>query len=203
MAKVLIVYYSMYGNVYRMAQQVAEGVEETGGASATIMTVPELMPDEVFEKNEKAKRAKELQKDVPIAKVSDLVEHDAIIVGTPTRFGNMCAQMRNLWDQTGKMWLEGGLVNKPGACFCSTGSLHGGQETTIVATHLTMLHHGMVIVGVPYTVKELLTTTQGGTPYGPSHTAGPDNEWELSEEETVICRELGRRVAWLTVKLSG
>ena len=128
-------------------------------------------------------------------------QFDAIIVGSPTRFGNMCSQMRNFWDQTGKVWFSGALIGKPAGVFCSTASLHGGQETTLISMMLTLLHHGMLIVGVPYSVPELLTTAQGGTPYGPSHTAGAKGDQPLTEEEKVICRALGRRVAEVARKL--
>jgi NAD(P)H dehydrogenase (quinone) len=202
MAKVLVVYYSMYGNTYRMAQAVAEGVREVEGTEVEVKTVPELIPDEVIQSNEGMKAAKELQKDVPIASVEDLAAADAVIVGSPTRFGNMCAQMRNFWDHTSSLWLNGALIGKPAGVFCSTASLHGGQETTLISMMLTLLHQGMIIVGVPYSVPELITTTQGGTPYGPSHTAGPAGNQPLTAEETIICQALGRRVAEVAGKLS-
>lgn len=194
MVHVLILYYSMYGNVYRMAQAVAEGARDVEGAQVVIKTVPELIPEHVIQANEAMKSAKLLQKDVPIAKVDDLMAADAIILGSPTRFGNMCAQMRNFWDQTSRLWLNGSLIGKPAGVFCSTASIHGGQETTLISMMFTLLHHGMLIVGVPYSVPELITTVQGGTPYGPSHTAGPKGDMPLTKEETVICHALGRRV---------
>lgn len=202
MTKVLVLYYSMYGNVYRMAQAVAEGVSGIPGADAQIKTVPELIPEAVVQANDAIRAAKDLQKSVPLARVEDLAEADAIIVGTPTRFGNMCAQMRNFWDQTGPLWMKGALVGKPAGVFCSTASLHGGQETTLLSVMLTLLHHGMVLVGVPYTVPELLTTTQGGSPYGPGHTAGPKSDRPLIPDETAICKALGRRVAEIAAKLN-
>lgn len=201
MAKVLVLYYSMYGNVFRMAQAVAEGAREVEGAEVEIKTVPELIPDSVIQSNVGMKAAKELQKDVAIASVDELVNYDAILVGSPTRFGNMCAQMRNFWDQTSRLWLNGTLIGKPAGVFCSTASLHGGQETTLISMMLTLFHHGMILVGVPYSVPELITTTQGGTPYGPSHTAGPKGDMPLTEEETVICKALGKRVAEVAKKL--
>ncbi len=201
MPKVLILYYSMYGNVFRMAAAVAEGAREVEGVEVDIKTVPELIPDHVIQSNAAMKAVKELQKDVPIASVDELANYDAILVGTPTRFGNMCAQMRNFWDQTSRLWMQGALIGKPAGVFCSTASLHGGQETTIISTMLTLLHHGMILVGVPYSVPELITTTQGGTPYGPSHTAGPKGDMPLTEEETIICKALGKRVAEVAKKL--
>lgn len=203
MPKILILYYSMYGNVFRMAQTVAEGAREVEGAEVDVKTVPELIPDSVIQSNAGMKAAKELQKDVPIASVDELANYDAILVGSPTRFGNMCAQMRNFWDQTSRLWMNGTLIGKPAGVFCSTASLHGGQETTLISMMLTLFHHGMILVGVPYSVPELITTTQGGTPYGPSHTAGAKGDMPLTEEETAICKALGKRVAEVAKKLKG
>ncbi|MCS6860291.1 MAG: NAD(P)H:quinone oxidoreductase, partial [Abditibacteriales bacterium] len=149
MPRILVLYYSMYGNVFRMASAVAEGAKEVEGAEVDIKTVPELIPDHVVQSNPAMKAAKELQKDVPIATPEELANYDAILVGTPTRFGNMCAQMRNFWDQTSRLWMSGALIGKPAGVFCSTGSLHGGQETTLISTMLTLFHHGMILVGVP------------------------------------------------------
>lgn len=202
-AKVLVVYYSMYGNTYHMAKAVADGAREVEGAEVIVKTAPELVPDAAIQANAAMQAAKTLQKDVPVATVDDLTVADAILVGSPTRFGNMCAQMRNFWDRTSSLWMKGALIGKPAGVFCSTASLHGGQETTLVSMMLTLLHHGMVIVGVPYSVPELITTTQGGTPYGPSHTAGPKGELALTKDETVICKALGHRVAEVAKKLKG
>ncbi len=199
--KVLVLYYSMTGNVYRMAQLVAEGAREAG-AEVDVKTVPELMPKELIEGNETIKRAKEEQKGVPVAKPEELADYDGIIVGTPTRFGNMAAQMRNFWDQTGALWVKGALVGKPAGAFCSTTSMHGGQETTLVSMMLNFLHHGMIIVGVPYTVAELNNTDAGGTPYGPSHTSGHPPTRPVTEEEAAICRAMGRLVAEVAGKLA-
>lgn len=201
MAKVLVLYYSMYGNVYKMARAVAKGAGEVAGTQVVIKTVQELVGPEAIQASEPMKKAKELQKDIPIATPDDLTEADAIIVGSPTRFGNMCAQMRNFWDRTSKQWLSGSLIGKPAGVFCSAASLHGGQETTLISMMLTLLHHGMLIVGVPYSVPELISTTQGGTPYGPSHTAGPLGDKPLTSEEIVICEALGKRVAKVAAKL--
>jgi len=203
MVNVLVLYYSMYGNVYRMAQAVAEGAREVEGTDIAVKTVPELIPNEVIQSTPAIKAAKELQNNVPIAKVDDLVEADAIIVGSPTRFGNMCAQMRNFWDRTSSLWMKGSLIGKPAGVFCSTASIHGGQETTLISMMFTLLHQGMLIVGVPYSVPELITTVQGGTPYGPSHTAGPKGDMPLTKDEAVICKALGHRVAEVAKKLKG
>ncbi len=192
--KLLVLYYSMTGNVYRMAQLVAEGAREAG-AEVTIKTVPELVPEEVVQRDE-------AQADVPVAEPDELADYDAIIVGTPTRFGNMAAQMRSFWDRTGGLWAKGALVGKPVGVFCSTATMHGGQETTLIASMLTFLHHGMVIVGVPYSIPELLTTNAGGTPYGPSHVSGHPPTAPITNEEAAICRALGRRVAEVAGKLS-
>lgn len=202
MPRVLVLYYSMYGNVYRMAQEVAAGVDEVDGAEAAVRTVPELVPESVIAGNEAVQAAKREQINVPVAEPDELPGYDAIIVGTPTRFGNMTAQMRNFWDRTGGLWVTGALVGKPGAAFTSTSTLHGGQETTILTTMLTLLHHGMILVGVPYTVPEVSSTTSGGTPYGPSHTSGPQSDRPMIDAERVICRALGHRVAELAAKLA-
>jgi len=199
--KILVLYYSMTGNVYRMAGLVADGAREAG-AEVTVKTVPELVPDEVVQADESVRRAKQEQADVPIAKPDELADYHAIIVGTPTRFGNMCAQMRNFWDQTGGLWMKGALVGKPVGVFCSTAGMHGGQETTLVASMLTFLHHGMIVVGVPYSVPELITTNSGGTPYGPTHVAGHPPTRPITDDEAVICRALGKRVAEVAAKLA-
>lgn len=199
--KILVLYYSMTGNTYRMAKVVAEGVREAG-AEAHIKTVPELMPEEIIQGNEDIEKARAAQAAVPVAKPGELGDYDGIIMGTPTRFGNMCAQMRNFWDQTGGIWMKGALIGKPVGAFCSTGTLHGGQETTIVASALTFLHHGMIIVGVPYSEPALSTPQAGGSPYGASHTAGNPPVNPVTDDEAAVCRALGRRVAKIAAKLS-
>ncbi|MDH4180229.1 MAG: NAD(P)H:quinone oxidoreductase [Armatimonadota bacterium] len=199
--KVLVLYYSMTGNVYRMAKLVADGVREAG-AEAVIKTVPELVPAEAIAGNELVQKAKKEQADVPIATPSELPDYDAIIIGTPTRFGDMCAQLRNFWDQTGSLWGSGALVGKPAGVFCCSNTLHGGQETTIITTMLTCLHHGMVIVGVPYTVPEISTPQAGGSPYGPSHVAGRPPTNPITPDVEVVCRALGARVAEVATKLA-
>ena len=199
--KVLIVYYSTYGNVYKMAQLVAEGVGEVSGAEAVIRRVPELIPDSVIESRPDMLAGSELQKDVPFVTQDDFQEAGAIAFGTPTRFGNVSAQLKNQIDRLTSLWLAGELEGKPAGVFVSTGSLHGGQETTILTMMAPLLHLGMILVGVPYSVQELFTTQGGGSPYGPGHLAGGDNRREIDLQEAVICRALGRRLANVGLRL--
>lgn len=200
--KVLIVYYSTYGNVYKMAQLVGEGVSQVPGVEPVIRTVPELIPAAVIEARADMKAGKELQKEVPFVTAEDFREAGAFAFGTPTRFGNVSAQLKNQIDQLTSLWLKGELEGKPAGVFVSTGSLHGGQETTILTLMAPLLHLGMVLVGVPYSVQELFTTQGGGSPYGPGHVAGGDNKRELDPQESVICRALGRRLAEIGLKLA-
>src|SRR6266436_5940997 len=174
-AKVQVVFYSMYGHVYQMAEAVAAGASEVGGSEVSLWQVPELVPDEILEKSG-AKAARAAFAHVPIAEPAQLAEADAIIFGTPTRFGNMASQMRNFLDQTGGLWSNGALVGKVGSAFTSTASQHGGQETTLVSFHTTLLHHGMIVVGLPYTEQRLASMAEiaGGTPYGASTLTGAD-----------------------------
>lgn len=199
--KILVLYYSMTGNVYRMAKLVAEGVRQ-GGAEAVIKTVPELMPEELIRESELMMAARKEQAEVPISTVEELRDYDGIIVGTPTRFGNMAAQMRNFWDQTGALWVQGSLIGKPAGVFCSTATLHGGQETTLISSMMTLFHQGMIMVGVPYSEQALITTNAGGTPYGPSHVSGQPPTNPLTEDEAAVCRALGKRVAEIAAKLA-
>jgi NAD(P)H dehydrogenase (quinone) len=201
--KVHIVFYSMYGHVYKLAQAVAEGVRDIEGAQVKLLQVPELMPEETLEKSG-AKTARAEFASVPTAVPGDLATADAIIFGTPTRFGNMCAQMRNFLDQTGGLWMSGTLVGKIGSVFTSTATQHGGQETTITSFHTTLLHHGMVIVGVPYAESRLLKMDQitGGTPYGASTLAGGDGSRQPSDNELAIARFQGRHVTEIARKLN-
>jgi NAD(P)H dehydrogenase (quinone) len=200
--KVLIVYYSTYGNVYKMAQLVAEGVAEVQGAEAVIRTVPELIPPSVIDGRADMKAGKELQKSVPMVTADDFRQAGAIAFGTPTRFGNVSSQLKNQIDQLTSLWLKGELEGKPAGVFVSTGSLHGGQETTILTLMAPLLHLGMVLVGVPYSTQELFTTKGGGSPYGPGHVAGGDNQREIDAEEAAICKALGRRLAQIGLKLA-
>lgn len=199
--KVLIVYYSTYGNTYKMALEVAKGVKEVPGAEPVIRTVPELIPQEIIESREDMKRGKEIQKDVPLVTLDDFREAGAIAFGTPTRFGVVSAQLKNQIDRLGPLWQEGALEGKPAGIFVSTATLHGGQEMTIFSLLPALLHLGMIFVGVPYSVKNLFTTKGGGSPYGPGHIAGPDNLRELDEDEKAILRAFGKRLAEIGLKL--
>jgi len=200
--KVQIVFYSMYGHIYTMAKAVAEGVSSISAVEVELLQVPELIPDEILEQYG-AKAARAAFAHVPVATVDRLAEADAIIFGTPTRFGNMAAQMRNFLDQTGKLWMQGGLVGKVGSVFASTGTQHGGQETTITSFHSTLLHHGMIIVGVPYSEQRLMNMSEitGGTPYGATTLAGADGSRKPSENELAIARFQGAHVAGIAAKL--
>lgn len=198
--KILVIYYSMYGNTFELAKTVVEGAKSIEGAEVDLKQVFDLLPKEVIEMSSNIKEAKERQKDIPFAEVSDLINYDAIIWGTPTRFGNMCSQMKNFIDQAGSIWLQGKLENKITGVFTSTGSLHGGQETTIFTFLAPLIHLGMIIVGVPYSVPELLTTQAGGSPYGPAHIAGPNSDFPLTDEEAKIGFAFGKRIAEITKK---
>ena len=203
MAKIHVVFYSMYGHIHRMAEAVAEGARQQAGSEVQLFQVPELVPDAALERTG-AKQARAAFAHVPVAKVEQLVEADAILFGTPTRFGNMAAQMRNFLDQTGGLWAKGALVGKVGSVFVSTATQHGGQETTITSFHTTLLHHGMVIVGVPYSCQGLsvLDQVSGGTPYGASTLAGGDGKRLPSDNELDIARFQGRHVAGIAARLA-
>ena len=198
---VLIVYYSTYGNVYQMATLVAEGVKQIAGAEPVIRTVPELIPQSVIDSRPDMKAGKEMQKDVPLVTLDDFRQAGAIAFGTPTRFGNVSAQLKNQVDQLTSLWLNGELEGKPAGIFVSTASLHGGQETTSLTLMAPLLHLGMILLGVPYSVQELFTTQGGGSPYGPGHVAGGDNKREIDPQEAAICRALGRRLAEIGLRL--
>jgi len=195
--KLQVIFYSSYGHVYRLAEAVAEGARKVTGAEVSVFQVPELVPDEILEKGG-AKRARAAFAHIPVARVEQLPEADALIFGTPTRFGNMCAQMRNFLDQCGGLWARGALVNKIGSVFASTGTQHGGQETTITSFHLTLFHLGMIVVGTPYIEPKLANMDEisGGTPYGATTLAGADGRSRpVSENELAIARFQGRHVA--------
>jgi NAD(P)H dehydrogenase (quinone) len=202
--KLKVVFYSMYGHIYSMAEAVAEGAEEVDGVEVELLQVPELVPDDVLEKAG-AKQARASFSHIPVANPEDLADADAIIFGTPTRFGNMCAQMRNFLDQTGGLWARGALVGKVGSVFVSTATQHGGQETTITSFHTTLLHHGLIIVGLPYseTRQTTLEEISGGTPYGVSTITAPDGSRMPSENELAMARFQGRHVATIARKLAG
>jgi len=199
MTKILVLYYSSYGHVETMAEAVAEGARGIAGTEVTIKRVPELVPEEAARK-----AGMKLTQDAPLAEPKELAEYDAIIFGTPTRFGNMAAQMRNFLDQTGGLWMSGAMIGKVGSVFTSTGTQHGGQETTITSFHTTLLHLGMVIVGVPYSCQGLSNMDEitGGTPYGASTLAGNDGSRSPSENELAIARFQGRHVAETASKLA-
>jgi NAD(P)H dehydrogenase (quinone) len=199
--KVQVIFYSTYGHVWRMAEAVAEGARQAG-AEVGLFQVAELMPEAALEKSG-AKAARQAFAHVPFATVDQLPEADALIFGTPTRFGNMSSQMRNFLDQTGGLWVKGSLIGKVGSAFASTASQHGGQETTLTSFHSTLLHHGMVIVGVPYSEQGLVNMTEvsGGTPYGATTLAGTDGKRLPSENELAIARFQGKHVAEVAGKL--
>ena len=201
--RIQIVFYSMYGHVYRLAEAVAAGAREVANTEVSLYQVLELTPDDVLEQSG-AKAARAAFARVPVAKPEQLADADAIIFGTPTRFGNMCAQMRNFLDQTGGLWMKGALVGKVGSVFTSTASQHGGQETTITSFHSTLLHQGMVVVGVPYSEQRLLSMAEitGGSPYGASTLTGGDGSRQPSENELAIARFQGRHVAQIARKLA-
>ncbi len=201
--KVQVVFYSMYGHIYKMAEAVAEGARSVEGAEVSIYQVPELIPDTALERTG-AKAARAAFEHIPIAKPEQLAEADAIVFGTPTRFGNMAAQMRNFLDQTGKLWMTGALIGKAGSVFCSTATQHGGQESTILSFHTTLLHHGMVVVGVPYSEQRQMTLAEisGDSPYGATTIAAGDGSRQPSENELGIARFQGSHVAKIAGKLA-
>lgn len=204
MCKVLIVQYSMYGHISKMAEAVAEGVREIAGCEVVIKRVPETLPDEVLAKMG-ALDAQKGMAHIPLATVEDLASADAIIFGTPTRFGNMCGQMRQFLDATGGLWMQGALVGKVGSVFTSTATQHGGQESTILSFHTTLLHHGMVVVGLPYAFAGQMSISEitGGSPYGASTIAGGQGERMPSENELAGARYQGAHVARIARKLVG
>ena len=195
MKSILVLYYSRYGATKEMAQNIARGVNAVEGAEAKLRTVaPVSTTCEATEEG--------IPEDGhPYAEVSDLEKCDGLLIGSPTRFGNMAAALKYFLDGTSSMWLSGALINKPAGLFTSTSSLHGGQESTLLSMMLPLLHHGMMIVGIPYSESELLTTSTGGTPYGASHLAGSESKNKISEEEKKLCIALGKRVALIAVKL--
>lgn len=201
MSKVLVLYYSSYGHIETMAKAVAQGAEGVSGTQVDIRRVPELVPEEVA-----VKSGYKVDQEAALIEGPDaLAQYDAIIVGTPTRFGNMTSQMRNFWDMTGGPWAQGQLIGKIGSAFASTATQHGGQETTLTSIHTTLLHHGMVIVGVPYSCPELSNMDEitGGTPYGATTLANADGSRTPSENELTIARFQGKHVAEIAAKMAG
>ncbi|PWR00527.1 NAD(P)H:quinone oxidoreductase [Leucothrix pacifica] len=196
MKQILVLYYSRHGATQALAKRIARGVEQVDGVEAVLRTVPEIstvceaveptVPDEGS----------------PYVTTEELASADGLIIGSPTRFGVMAAPLKYFLEQTSAQWLSGSLSGKPAAAFTSTSSMHGGQEATLLSMLVPLLHHGMVISGVPYTTSELMTTNTGGTPYGASHVAGVDNDHPISDDEHKVCIDLGKRIAELSVKLA-
>lgn len=202
--KILVVFYSMYGHIFRMAKAVVEGIQEVGG-QPILKQVAELVPEQFW--SEEIRKAKDLMKDVPVADPrKDLDDIQGVIVGTPTRFGNMSAQMRNFWDQTGAIWMKGSLIGKPAAAFTSSNNQHGGQETTIISTHFTLLHHGFVVVGLPYSFREQMTMGEitGGSPYGASTVAGsgPPYKRMPTANDLETAKNLGKHLTNIAKRLA-
>jgi NAD(P)H dehydrogenase (quinone) len=199
MTKILVVYHSSYGHVQAMAHAVANGANSVEGAQATVKCVPEHLPRDVMEN-----AGMKLDLSDPVAEPIELAEYDAIIFGTPTRFGNMSGQMRNFLDQTGPLWMQGKLVGKIGSVFCSTGTQHGGQETTLTSFHVSLLHHGMIIVGLPYEAREQMTMDEisGGSPYGATCISGSGPSMRMPiQRELDLCRFQGAHVAKISARL--
>ena len=203
MSKILIVYYSMYTHIHKMAEAVAEGVRQVPGCEALLKRVPETLSSDVLSSMGALEAQKSMQL-IPIATVDDLAGADAIIFGTPTRFGNMCGQMRQFLDATGQLWMTGALVGKVGSVFTSSATQHGGQESTILSFHTTLLHQGMVIVGLPYTFAGQMENSDitGGSPYGASTIAGTKGERSPSANELAGARFQGAHVAGIAKKLT-
>jgi NAD(P)H dehydrogenase (quinone) len=199
MTKILILYWSAYGHIERMAKAVADGARSVDGAQITLKRVPELSSEE-----EDKRGQRNLDQDVPVATVEELPGYDAIILGTPTRFGNMAGPMRAFLDRTGPLWASDALVGKVGSVFTSSATQHGGQESTILSSHITLLHHGMVVVGLPYTCKAQTTLAEitGGSPYGASTIAAGDGSRQPSENELGMARFQGEHVAHIAAKLA-
>ena len=195
-SEVLVLYYSRHGAVKEMARLVARGVGEVHGMSARVRTVPPVSP------TSEATSPAVPDEGAPYVELADLTECAALALGSPTRFGNMAAPLKHFLDTTSALWLSGALAGKPAAVFTSASSMHGGQETTLVSMMLPLLHHGMLIVGLPYTEADLIATQSGGTPYGPSHTAGPHSDVAITDHEKRLCIALGRRLASVAQKLA-
>ena len=201
--KVLVVFYSTYGHIYQMAEAVAEGVKQVNGAEVALRRVPETLPDGVLEQMG-AVDAQKAFTHVPVCTVDELAAADAVIFGTPTRFGNMCGQMRQFLDATGQLWANGSLVGKVGSVFASSATQHGGQESTILSFHISLLHHGFVIAGLPYAFQGQMRIDEvsGGSPYGATTIAGGDGSRMPSENELEAARFQGKHVASIAAKLS-
>jgi NAD(P)H dehydrogenase (quinone) len=201
---VLIPFYSMYGHIYKMAVAVAEGVDQVEGVDAVLRRVPETLPSDVLEKMG-AVEAQKTMSHVPICSVEELAGAEGVIFGTPTRFGNMCGQMRQFLDSAGKLWMSGALVGKVGSVFVSSNTQHGGQETTVTSFHLTLFHLGMIVVGLPYAFQGQMRMDEitGGSPYGAATIAGSKGERVPSENELAAARYQGNHIASIAKKLAG
>jgi NAD(P)H dehydrogenase (quinone) len=201
--KILVVYYSMYGHVNRLAEAVAEGAKQVAGADVSLRRVPETLPPEILAKMG-ATDAQKAMSNIPVCTVAELGDADAIIFGTPTRFGNMCGQMRQFLDATGQLWMKGALVGKVGSVFASSNTQHGGQESTILSFHITLLHQGMIVVGLPYAFEGQMSMDDitGGSPYGASTIAGKQGERMPSDNELAAARFQGKHVAAIAAKLA-
>lgn len=195
MPYVLVLYFSRTGAVANMAQEIARGTEQVSNIEARIRQVPPVSANTEATEDDIPKSGP------PYASLDDLSNCAGLALGSPTRFGNMAGALKNFLDTTGGLWQSGALIGKPAGCFTSTASLHGGQETTLTSMMTPLIHHGMVIVGIPFSETELFTTTTGGTPYGPSHLAGTDGDLPLSEDEKNLCRSFGKRLAEISLKL--
>ncbi len=196
MTEILVLYYSRGGSVARLAKQIARGIGEVDGASARLRTVPPVAPITV------EAAPPEPEEGAPYVEKHDLSECAGLLIGSPTRFGNMAAPMKHFIDTLGAEWASGTLVGKPAAVFTSTSSMHGGQESTLLSMLVPLLHHGCVIAGIPYSEPQLSSTRSGGTPYGASHVAGAKDDPQLTDDEAVLARALGRRIAQLAVRLA-
>lgn len=196
MKEILVLYYSRHGAVKEMAQLIARGIDDVQGASARLRTVPRVTTATQPQDPEIPESG------APYAELKDLEECIGLALGSPTRFGNMAAPMKYFWDSTASLWMKGALIGKPAAVFTSTSTMHGGQETTLTSMMLPLLHHGMLIVGIPYSEPELTTTASGGTPYGASHLAGSGSNQPITEHEKKLCIALGRRLARTALKLT-
>ena len=197
MSHILVLYYSRFGATADMARQIARGVESTEHMEARLRTVAPVSP--VCEATEDSVP----DAGAPYATADDLIQCAGLALGSPTRFGNMAAPMKYFLDGTSRVWLSGGLAGKPAGVFTSTSSLHGGQESTLLSMMLPLMHHGMLLMGLPYTESDLIRTRSGGTPYGPSHLSGADSDLALSDEEKRLCRAFGRRLAQTALRLGG
>lgn len=202
--KILVLFYSSYGHIYRMAEAVAEGIRDIKGSEAVLRRVPETLPEDVLKKMGALGAQKKFMH-IPVCTLEEVSNSDGIIFGTPTRYGNMCGQMRQFLDSTGQLWVKGSLIGKVGSVFTSSGTQHGGQESTILSFHITLLHHGMIIAGLPYMFDGQSRTDEvtGGSPYGSSTIAGGEGERFPSENELKAARVQGRYVAAITSKLAG